>query len=80
VSESRLVFLREGNGDSFAENKFSRKVLANNARKRQNFKAGQKEEDEEIQQQQVWRKLISLSLSEQDADIERGGCVRELDD
>jgi hypothetical protein len=76
VSESRLVFFyAKGTGrDSFVENKFSRKVLANNdARKRQNFKAREKEEeDEEIQQQQrqnfpripfVWRKLLSLSLN-----------------
>jgi len=57
--------------------------------KRQNFKAREKEEEEIQQQQQrqnftrvpfVWKKQFYGRDSNQDADIERGGCVRELDD
>jgi len=70
--------------------KFFPKVFGKCARdeKRQNFKAREKEE--EIQQQQqrqnftrvpfVWKKQFYGRDSNQDADIERGGCVRELDD
>jgi len=65
VSESRLVFLREGKETLLWRTSFPEKFWQNNE-KRQNFKAREKEkeeEEEEIQQQQVWRKLISLSFS-----------------